>query len=393
MQLLSWYFFCCFFLIFSSLFTTFAWTYPNFISYGYKSCLTCHFNGNGGGPLNDYGRALFASEFTARTYTNKSSDELADESGFLGSTELPWWIRPGVKYRGLWFQSNPGSSQQTVRWINMQGDLDLVLNADKKNIFTFVSNFGYVPTPRRFQSSNETKPANWISKQHYLRWQIDKGLILYAGLQDKTFGLRHPDHTAVNRSLIGLGQSDQSHGLVLQQITKKYDVSGNIFIGNLNQEKELRQTGAAFTGEYYIDDMFTLGGSVLNSGSDYRAERRYAFLSRLGFSKGKSFLFELGLFENQSKTTVEKSNRGYYSFLQGLISINQGYNFLTTFQTYKPDVNSTTAAETNSLSLGFLIFPIQKTEFRFELVNTRSIAQENTSPDQWSLLSQVHIAW
>lgn len=382
-----------FILLFLTLISTLSWAYPNFISYGYKSCLTCHYNGNGNGPLNDYGRALFASEFTAHTFTSKTPDQLADESGFLGSTELPWWIRPGVKYRGLWFRGDVGGSKQADRWINMQGDLDLVFNADKKNIITFVTNFGYVPTPRRFQSSNEAKPSNWISKSHYIRWQIDKGLMLYGGLLDKSFGIRHADHTAVNRSLIGLGQSDQSHGIILQKMNDQYDISGNFFLGNYSQDKESRQVGFAFTGEYYLEEMFGIGGSVLSSESDYKAEKRYAVMSRLGFAKGKSFMFELGLYDNHSKTTVEKSNTGYYSFLQGLISLSPGYNFLTTFQTFKPEADSTTGSETNSLAFGFLIFPVQRTEFRFELVNIRSVAQENTSPDQWNLQSQVHIAW
>ncbi|MBC7464797.1 MAG: hypothetical protein H7256_02295, partial [Bdellovibrio sp.] len=35
--------------------------YPDFISYGYRTCITCHYNGQGGGALNDYGRAVWAS--------------------------------------------------------------------------------------------------------------------------------------------------------------------------------------------------------------------------------------------------------------------------------------------------------------------------------------------
>lgn len=380
-------------LLFSIFITGAAWAYPNFISYGYKSCLTCHYNGNGGGSLNDYGRAVFASELTSRKFTDKTGDQLSEESGFWGATEIPWWIRPGIKYRGLALVSDAGGSRQATRWINMQGDLDLVIHFDKKNTLSLVTNFGYVPTPRRFQSSNETPPSNWISRRHYVRWIMSKGLILYAGLLDKTYGIRHPDHTAVNRGLIGLGQSDQAHGLVLQKATDYYDISGNVFVGNLSQDKELRQVGFAATGEYYLDKAFTAGGSVLMSENDFKSEKRFAFLSRLGFAKGKGFLFELGVYDNMSKTTVDKSNRGYYNFLQGLISLSQGYNFLTTFQTFKPEISSSTGSETNSLSMGFLMFPVKKTELRVELVNVRTIAQENTSPDQWNIQSQVYVAW
>ena len=353
--------------------------------------MTCHYNGNGGGAINDYGRAVFASELVARTFTDKSADQLGEESGFLGTTEIPWWIRPGIKYRGLALQTGVGGSAQTDRWINMQADLDMVFNFDKKNIFSLITNFGYVPTPRRFQTSTEPKPSNWISRQHYLRWQIQKGLVLYTGLMDKTFGLRHADHTAVNRSLLGLGQSDQSHGIILQNMNDLYDVSINAFVGNLSQEKESRQQGLALTGEYYLDKMFGLGGSIIASESDYKAEKRYALLSRTGFAKGKSFILELGYYDNKSKTTVVKDSRGYYSFLQGLIGLEQGYNLMTTYQILKPE--SSTSTETDILSFGFLIFPFQKTEFRFEVVNSRSLVADNTSPDQWSLMGQVHTSW
>jgi hypothetical protein len=374
-------------------FSQLTWAYPDFISYGYKSCLTCHYNGQGSGALNDYGRALFASEFTAQTFTSKTPDQLADESGFLGSAELPWWFRAGIKYRGLAYRSDVGSPKAKDRFINMQGDLDLIFNFDKKNEYVLVTNYGYVPTPRRFQSSNESKPSNYISKQHYLRWQMQKGMLLYVGLFDKIYGIRHPDHTAFNRSTIGLGQADQSHGLALQYTTENYDLSGGFFMGNLSQDKELRQVGASLMGEYYIDKTYTAGASILQSQSDYKKENRLAVHSRLGFAKGKSFLLELGLFENASKTSVEKSNKGYYTFLEGLIRLDKGYNFFTTYQLYKPNIDTSTGIDTNKLSLGLLIFPWQRTEFRFELVNIRTQAAQNTSDDQWNLQNQVHVSW
>lgn len=388
------FFFALFFVFLPSLlFPRISFAYPDFISYGYKSCLTCHYSGLGGGALNDYGRALFASEFTAQTFTSKTPDQLADQSGFLGSTEFPWWFRAGIKYRGLHYRTDVGSPKALDRWIDMQGDLDLIFNFDKKNDLIFVLNYGYVPMPRRFQSSNEPKPSKWNTRQHYLRWKMQKGLMLYAGLFDKMFGIRHADHTAFNRSTIGLGQTDQSHGLGLQYTGDTYDLAGGFFLGNLNQEKDLRQVGGSITGEYYLDKTYTVGASILQSQSDYKKENRYALHTRVGFAKGKSFLFEVGLFDNESKTSVEKSNKGYYTFLQGLIGLEKGYNFLTSYQTYKPNMDSSSGNETNRLSLGFLMFPWQRTELRFELVNVRSVAAQNTSPDQWNMQNQVHISW
>lgn len=372
------------------LFAQDSFAYPDFISYGYKSCLTCHYNGQGGGALNDYGRALFASEFTASTFTSKTPDQLAEQSGFLGSAELPWWFRAGIKYRGLHYRTDVGSPRSADRWIDMQGDIDLIFNFDKKSDLILVTNLAYIPPPAR---KTEPKPSNYVSKNHYLRWKMQKGLMLYAGLFDKIFGLRHADHTAFNRSTIGLGQNDQSDGIALQYSGELYDVSGGLFVGNLSQEKELRQVGGSIMYEYYLDKTYTVGASALQSQNDFKRENRYALHTRLGFAKGKSFMFEVGLFDNASKTSIEKSNKGYYTFLEGLINLEKGYNFLTTYQTYKADMESSSSNETNKMTLGFMIFPWQRTEFRFEVANIRSVASQNTSPDQWLLQNQVHISW
>jgi len=381
------------FILFVFCFSIKLFAYPDFISYGYKSCITCHYNGAGSGPLNDYGRAVFASELTAKTFTSKTSDQLADSSGFLGSYELPWWIRPALKYRGLWYKSNVGSSQSVERWIQMQTDADLAIHLDKKQKYVFVFNYGYVPTPSESKYDKNEKPSNWISKEHYFRWQIDKGLFLYTGLLDKTYGIRHPDHTAYNRSTLGLGQADQSHGFVLQYSKETYEIFGNLFFGNMNQSASLRQKGLAVSGEYYVDKTVSVGGSTLISESDFKKESRYALLSRIGFAKGKSFLVEAGYLQNKSKTSVDRNTSGVYSFLEGLVNLKEGYNFLTTYQFLKDDLKDPAGTEQNKLGLGLLAFVFPKTELRLELSNLRTTATEQTRPDQWNLLGQVHISW
>ena len=90
--------------------------YPDFIGYGYSSCMLCHYNGHGGGALSDYGRGVFASEIVSKGYLDPkiTDEELSQSSGFLGKKQIPWWIRPGFKYRGLYFESNPGRDRKSV---------------------------------------------------------------------------------------------------------------------------------------------------------------------------------------------------------------------------------------------------------------------------------------
>jgi hypothetical protein len=56
-----------------------AKAYPEFIGYGYSSCMTCHVNGQGGGPLSDYGRALWSAEIAGRLFYSKNTTD--DEMG------------------------------------------------------------------------------------------------------------------------------------------------------------------------------------------------------------------------------------------------------------------------------------------------------------------------
>src|SRR3954471_24804429 len=134
----------------SILYSTQAWSYPEFIGYKYSSCLTCHYNGNGNGPLNDYGRALWSAEIAVRAFAGgKTEDQLSESSGFLGSKQMPWWIRPSVKFRDLYMRSSPGSSQATNRNIIMQADAAVALFADKDQKHTFVFEYGYAPQPQR----------------------------------------------------------------------------------------------------------------------------------------------------------------------------------------------------------------------------------------------------
>ncbi|HRO68644.1 MAG TPA: hypothetical protein PL182_13815, partial [Pseudobdellovibrionaceae bacterium] len=98
------------FLLLISLLPSSAFAYPEFIGYGYNSCMACHYNGAGGAGLTDYGRALYASELAARPFwTKQSDDQLAEASNFFGKKQSPFWLKPGLKYRRLLNMTNPGS--------------------------------------------------------------------------------------------------------------------------------------------------------------------------------------------------------------------------------------------------------------------------------------------
>ena len=348
----------------------------------------------GSGPLNDYGRALFATEITANS-SGTSEDQLSDESGFLGSTEIPWWIRPGAKFRGMFYKTKLENNDNSVnRFIPMQANLNVALLLDKKAENIIVASFDYAPTPSRFKSSTERPPANWLSKEHYYRWQIQKGLLLYVGLMDKPFGLRHPDHTAFDRGFdgFGLSQNDQSHGLTIQYSTEAVDLYLNTFFGNMSQDAELRQKGFSLMSEYSTSKNVVVGFSYLQSKNDYLDMTRTSVHTRVGFAKGKSIMAELGLRKDVPLLIADPTTTGAFTYVQALIALERGYNLLTTYQIYKDDLTNSGVTR-NKLGLGALMFPWKKTEFRTEIINDRTVAEQNTTDDTWSLQAQVHLSW
>lgn len=372
--------------------SSYAWSYPEFIGYKYASCLTCHFNGNGNGPLNDYGRALWAAEIAGKAFAGGRNDEqLGEASGFFGSKQLPYWIRPGFKLRQLQMQINPGAKAADNRRILMQSDFSLALFADRDQRYGFIGSIGYAPEPQRLQTSeNGEKVDNWISREHYLRYQVNEPLWVYAGMMDKVFGIRQVNHYAYSRAKTGLAQNDQAHGVVVQYIQSNYEISGNVFAGNLYQEAERRQKGASSMFEYEVKPNWRLGSSVLASANDFVDNQRLAIHSRAGYGMGQAILAEIGLIRNKLKGQVGKD--GYYIYTEAMHRIVRGYHLFITGEAYKDEFKSKSADQVR-MGFGILAFPMQRLEFRFEGINTLpNVAGTEVQQDSWIFLGQIHLS-
>jgi hypothetical protein len=378
-----------YFLFFSMPSVGFA--YPHFIGYKYSSCLTCHYNGNGNGPLNDYGRALWSAEIAGKLFSGgKSDEELGESAGFLGKTQLPWWFRPGVKARYLEYQTNLGSANSDSRGILMQADVNAAIFFDQDQKYTVVASLGYVPEPLRFQNSPR-EIDTLISREHYFRWQKSEKLWFYFGMLDKVYGIRHANHTAFSRSRVGIAQNDQTHGVIGHYISENWELSVHGFAGNLYQDADLRQVGGSTMFEYEIKPAWRLGFSALNSSNDYVGNQRFAIHSRHGFGYGSAILFELGNIKNTPEGAGTATN-GYYIYSEGIQKVARGYHITVTGQSYKADMVSA-QPDSVKLGVGVLAFPMARTEFRFDLENSRAInAGAEVPNDSWALLMQVHLS-
>ncbi|HMN69062.1 MAG TPA: hypothetical protein PKC28_11030 [Bdellovibrionales bacterium] len=345
-----------------------AWAYPEFIGYKYSSCVTCHYNGHGNGPINDYGRALWATEIAGRALAlGRTPEELGEASGFLGRRELPWWFRPGLKGRGLTMRTSPGGDS-TDRFIMMQAEGNVALFFDRDQRHIFVGSFGHAPIPNRLSGQpGEYEVDQWISREHYFRWQKNEVLWIYAGMMDKVYGIRTVNHTAYSRSRTGLAMNDQAHGIVAHWIQPKYEFTVNGFAGNLYQEADLRQMGLSSMWEY-----------------------EYAEAKRSGFGNGAAVLAELGLIRNEPRTG--KAQLGYYLYSEAIQKIARGYHAFVGLQMYKGRMEAD-QSDLFKTSVGALMFPMQRVEFRFELENAKQLNQSpSVRRDTWVALIQAHLS-
>jgi hypothetical protein len=376
------------FLCITLLFTVGAWAYPNFIGHGYNSCLTCHYNPLGNGPLTDYGRALGATAISSKDFTSSTDEAIGQSSGFLYNTPKNTWFRPSIDYRGLFLTKNYSGKTEESSYIHMQASANVVLRlgpSDNKDKYIVVGTFGYAPTPKAKPDSDE---SNYRSREHYVGMRINEKWGVYAGMMDKAFGIRLPDHIVISRQLNNLTMNDGTHGLLVHYATPKIDFAFQPFLGNLGQDAQVRQVGFSSTGEYNISDKTRLGASLLSSKSDFVEQFSYAAHLRSAFGKGSSIMFEVGQINKAIVlANAEKSSR--YGTLQNHIRAKKGLYILNTVEFFIDDIE-----KENKLirwGPGFQYYPMQRVEIRTDIYNTRIFSESSVSEDNWDLTGQVHL--
>jgi hypothetical protein len=391
-----------FFAVFSFLFSFFigheAYSYPQFIGHGYARCLSCHENPAGNGPLNDYGRALNATLISSRLFVGKDTTE--EE---LGKQSNLFWDRPpekfplrfGADYRGLYFMRNAQDKERREgRYISMQMDAHFVAKSSSSassSQWLLTGTFGKTPKSENPQLQNQERDS-FRSREHYVGYRnFNQGFGIYAGLLDKTFGLRVPDHIAFSRVIPGLAQNDQTHGVMGHFYRESFDLFGHYFVGNLTQEEEFRQKGFALSGEYHASRRLSLGGSVMQSASSFFERQAFAFQTRVGTLKGSSILAEVGQHRRSSKSEGRSDITSRYLFLQHYFMLQQGFYVLATIEQLKADTSKDLSIW--RLSPGIQWFLAQGIEWRVDLYQTRTYADLVANEDNWTWTSQLHLSF
>ncbi len=376
-------------LLFTSLST---WAYPEFIGYGYSSCLTCHVNGLGNGPLNDYGRALWSAEIASRAlYPRRMTDEtIGENSGFLGKTDnLPYWFRPFFKYRELQVTGGLKGPDETHTNYKMQNDIGVTLS-DQAAKYVAMVTYGQVQTSRKPHTNA------YIAREYYLRVEPKESWWIYVGLMEKVFGIRNIDHSSFQRTYQGfnpqLNSSNgiaQSQGVVVHKVEEKWEVAGNVFNGNPHEDEAYRQKGFSGMGEFDVGELKRAGLSVMNEKNDFVQKDILAVHYRQGLGNGSALMFEYGYMEDKP-ATADKF-RGSYNLLQTNINLVRGYNLKTTIERYNQEFKAS-SPDTWRWGVGLLAFPLPRLELRLDFVNGRAFYEGPAADDDWTMLGQLHVS-
>lgn len=376
------------------LFVIQAKAYPDFIGYGYRSCLVCHESGAGGGALTDYGRAVFASEIARNPFKSSLTDEEAAQiSNFLGPVQFPFWLRMGFKYRALTVERSPGSSPKRLYNYNMQNDLNLNLFANRSRTLGLITTIGYVENPPSLYPNKTMKDDSYLFyREYFLKANFAKEYWFYVGLMDKVFGIKTPNHTAVNRAPLSLGQNDQVHAALFQWARKDEDLFLQYWLGNVHLKQEERRIGGSLMLDKKWGNMNSWGFSYLNEKKTDVKQSILSLHNKMGFGEGNSLLMEGGYrVETTEQDGTSVNSNSYYVFTQNNLNLTRGVFFLSSLELSK---NTTVSSNPENLrwDLGFLVFPVQKVELRFSGINQKTIGAEEAVKDQWSLQTQIHLS-
>jgi hypothetical protein len=186
---------------------------PRFLSKQYTRCTACHVIPSGGGLLTDYGRSLSHRELSTtgdRSGTSPDPAAPPGEEGFLfgalGRRLGP--VALGIELRPSHVQTRFGgvsSGRNLLMAANVHG-------AVRMRDWTVYAQAGREPV---------SGGGRFVSYEHWAGWQPPHGFGFRAGRFLPAYGVRFADHTAYNRSWLGVGQGDQIYGVEVSHTTDR----------------------------------------------------------------------------------------------------------------------------------------------------------------------------
>jgi hypothetical protein len=361
-------------------------SYPNFIGHGYSSCMVCHFNPTGNGPLTDYGRVIAATAIAGKDfYSSKLTDEkLAEYSSFFMGTPGSSNFKPSMKARWVHYRQNFLDQNEKRENILMQATAQMVWNGGQDKQWIVAGDFGYAPDPR---ARTQQEEDNYRTREHYIGYRFKNNTGIYVGLMDKPFGIKVPEHTAFSRALTANTMNDQVHGVLWHGVFSKIEIFAQAFVGNLAQKSELQTQGFSTSLEFSWSEKTRLGLSLMSSKNDYVKRDAASLHLRKSFLQGSSIIGEIGFVKKTPQAGLDVNSQ--YSFLQSSTTLKRGFNWLNTFEYSKPRSDKSDYILRFGPSLQYM--PIQRLEFRLDILNSRYYQSTSVSEDQLYAVGQIHI--
>lgn len=350
-------------------------SYPYYSGFGYNKCATCHYNPQGGGLVNDYGKSVYKVSLSNTFLAEPDSELKAQKSS----------IRPSLKLRAIQYLKNFNQENlKEQKFIPMQASFG-VAYAKSGSAFSVTSITSYQPVPEEKGVPNK-EYDKYRMRELLLNYKHKKNLQVSVGLQDKPYGLRVADHTSFARSLTNNSYNDQSYGSVLTYMWKKSSLTGGYFLGNLVQDEELRQRGFSLKHKYHFTKSFSSAISFWKSSSKIVEEINYSLDFNMGDKEGSSILGEFGQARKNALTNSEYI-QDYFLYLAARTMIFKG-NFIRLGAQVRK--NAISDEYSFKYSIGYQFFHTLNTEFEARVDIRKGYDKLTTSPEYWDALFLYH---
>lgn len=235
-----------------------AGAYPFTISHGYNACAPCHVDPSGGGALTSYGRGQ-AEIFMRSVYRKRPADwEPKKNAEFAFGVPLPKAVTLQADARAMLIPQ-PGN----VRVILMQGDVRGQVQTGKFRAYGSVG----VASEGGYAARITSNPDGWnlLSREHWLGFDVAKGLLVRAGRMALPYGIRSEEHILFARAATRTDSNDdQQVGIDVVYGHKKLRAELMGIAGNYQvSPDEYRERGYSATASYALEKSFEVGISSL----------------------------------------------------------------------------------------------------------------------------------
>lgn len=179
-----------------------AIAFPTMLTYGYKSCTTCHVSQTGGGILTPYGKG--------------AARDILSEYDSVPQIPLPEWLSIGGDLRVL--QTRLATKGYTnKKFTLMQADLEVAVGDEK---IKAVGSVGYQNPATQAYSGTDI-----FSRRHFLQYTPSPNVSIQLGRNSQGYGLNWPDHWLIQKAALGFGEGTEAYQIRIGVIGQEYEAS------------------------------------------------------------------------------------------------------------------------------------------------------------------------